>query len=101
MRQHLAVAEIQHHRGGALVASGSRLLQVGVDVISTSGPAALAAVQFADDAAERVHLQLHRAGAAAQVEVVDPLDPRAADAEAGQRRTAGRRPTSFSFGGAT
>ena len=47
---------------------------------------ALLPVQLADHPADRVHFQLHLAGPAAQVLVVELLHAGAADADAGQRQ---------------
>ena len=88
-RQHLAVAAVQHHGAGALVAEPveHRLLQPGVDrEADFLARHALLAVQLADHPADRVHLELHRAGAAAQREIVVLLHPGAADPDAGQRQ---------------
>ncbi len=86
-RQHLAVAAVHHHRTGALVTQPVEhlLLQLAVDgqrdVLSLL---AFLPVQFADHPPDRVYLQLHRTGAAAQLGVLVFFHPGAADADAGQ-----------------
>ena len=84
--QHLAVAGVEQDGGGAFLdLAADRLLQLGIDAdLDVLAGDALAAVELADDAADGVHLDLHGTGASAQDAVVVPLDPGAADADAGQ-----------------
>ncbi len=88
-RQHLAVGRVEHDRAGALAGEmvGRLLLQRGVDgQAEFDAGRALLAVQLADHPTERVDLELHLAGAAAQRRLVVLLHARAADADAGQRQ---------------
>ena len=89
-RHHLAVAAVQHHGAGAFVAemrrappAAARRRWSGRHRRPACPPDA---IQFADHAADGVDFELHRPGPAAQIELVEFLDPGAADADAGQRQ---------------
>ena len=83
--QHVAGADVDHHRGGALLRCQALLdefLQPDVErADQLDAGLAVAPVELADDAAERVHLDLAGAGGAAQLGVVDLFQPALADAE--------------------
>ena len=72
-------------RGALLDLAADRLLQFGLDAdLHVLAGDALTPVELADDAADGVDLDLHRAGPAAQDAVVEALHPRAADPDARQ-----------------
>ncbi len=88
-RQHLAVAAVEHHGGGALVAEPAEhsLLQAGVErQAKFLALLAFLTVQLADHTAECIHLELNRARGAAQVEVARLLEAGAPDPDARQRQ---------------
>jgi hypothetical protein len=84
--QYFAIARIQQHRRCAfldLIANG--LLQSGIhgNLHILAGDA-FTPVQFADNAAKRIHFNLHRTCAPAQNAVMKAFQPGAAHAHAGQ-----------------